>query len=83
MMEQGWYHTELTTLIIEVEKMYDRKRLMAEKSDVVIALPGGCGTLEELLGIITWYVVHTLEEAFEAIYNTPVRDASVRKFAAI
>ena len=27
---------------------------MAEKSDAVIALPGGCGTLEELLEIITW-----------------------------
>ena len=27
---------------------------MAELSDAVIALPGGCGTLEELLEIITW-----------------------------
>lgn len=33
--------------------MHERKRLMAEKSDAVIALPGGCGTLEELLEIIT------------------------------
>ena len=29
-------------------------RLMADLSDAVIALPGGCGTLEELLEIITW-----------------------------
>ena len=27
---------------------------MAEMSDAVITLPGGCGTLEELLEIITW-----------------------------
>lgn len=28
--------------------------MMADLSDAVIALPGGCGTLEELLEIITW-----------------------------
>ena len=27
---------------------------MADLSDAVIALPGGCGTLEELLEVITW-----------------------------
>lgn len=53
MVEQGWHHTGLTELI-EVDSMHERKRLMAEKSDAVIALPGGCGTLEELLEIITW-----------------------------
>ena len=53
MVDQGWNHTGLTELI-EVESMHERKRLMAEKSDAVIALPGGCGTLEELLEIITW-----------------------------
>ena len=44
MVDQGWHHTGLTELI-EVESMHERKRLMAEKSDAVIALPGGCGTL--------------------------------------
>lgn len=53
MVEQGWHHTGLTRLI-ETETMHERKRLMAELSDGVIALPGGCGTLEELLEIITW-----------------------------
>ena len=53
MMEQGWHHTGLTQLI-ETETMHERKRLMADMSDGVIALPGGCGTLEELLEIITW-----------------------------
>ena len=53
MVEQNWHHTGLTKLI-EVESMHERKHLMAELSDAVIALPGGCGTLEELLEIITW-----------------------------
>lgn len=53
MVEQGWHHTALTRLV-EVESMHERKQLMADLSDAVIALPGGCGTLEELLEIITW-----------------------------
>lgn len=53
MVEQGWHHKGLTRLI-ETESMHERKQLMADLSDGVIALPGGCGTLEELLEIITW-----------------------------
>ena len=53
MVEQGWHHTVLTRLV-EVESMHERKKMMADLSDAVIALPGGCGTLEELLEIITW-----------------------------
>ena len=34
--------------------MHERKQRMADMSDAVIALPGGCGTLEELMEIITW-----------------------------
>lgn len=53
MIEQGWHHRSLTEMI-EVENMHQRKQRMAELSDAVIALPGGCGTLEELLEVITW-----------------------------
>ena len=53
MVKNGWGHSELTKLI-EVETMHERKKLMADMSDAVIALPGGCGTMEELLEIITW-----------------------------
>ena len=53
MVEQGWHHTGLTRLV-ETETMHERKQLMAQMSDAVIALPGGCGTMEELLEIITW-----------------------------
>ena len=53
MVEENWHHKGLTQLI-ETETMHERKQLMAEMSDGVIALPGGCGTMEELLEVITW-----------------------------
>lgn len=53
MVEQDWYHKGLTELV-QVDTMHERKKLMADMADAVIALPGGCGTLEELLEIITW-----------------------------
>ena len=53
MVEEDWQHKGLTQLI-ETETMHERKQIRAEMSDGVIALPGGCGTMEELLEIITW-----------------------------
>ena len=125
MVEQGWQHKGLTEMI-EVENMHQRKQKMADLSDGIIALPGGCGTLEELLEIITWKqlglylnpivilningffdpllemlekaidenfmrrqhgdiwkVAQTPEEAVQLLYETPVWDISIRKFAAI
>ena len=125
MVEQNWHHTGLTKLI-ETETMHERKQLMAEMSDGVIALPGGCGTMEELLEIITWkqlglylkpivilnvdgffdsllemlqraidenfmrkehgaiwQVAQTPEEALDLLYQTPMWDESIRKYAAI
>jgi uncharacterized protein (TIGR00730 family) len=53
MEEAEWSHTALSELRI-VADMHERKRTMLELADAVIALPGGCGTLEELLEAITW-----------------------------
>lgn len=53
MVSEGWHHEGLTQLI-ETSSMHERKQTMADLSDGVIALPGGCGTMEELLEIITW-----------------------------
>ena len=53
MVREGWHHEGLTELI-ETPSMHERKQTMANLSDGIIALPGGCGTLEELLEIITW-----------------------------
>ena len=46
-------HAGLTKLHM-VETMHERKALMAELSDAVIALPGGAGTLDELFELMTW-----------------------------
>ncbi len=46
-------HAGLTDLR-EVGTMHERKALMAELSDAVIALPGGTGTLDELFELFTW-----------------------------
>jgi len=43
----------LTELIV-TEDMHTRKRIMMEKSDCCIALPGGIGTFDELFEAITW-----------------------------
>ena len=53
MVDCGWQHTGLTELRITAD-MHERKKMMADLADAVIALPGGCGTMEELMEIITW-----------------------------
>lgn len=53
MVERGWCHAGLSELVVTPD-IHVRKETMARRSDGVIALPGGCGTLEELLEIITW-----------------------------
>jgi uncharacterized protein (TIGR00730 family) len=40
--------------LIVTADMHERKRLMFEKSDAFVALPGGIGTLEELVEQLTW-----------------------------
>ena len=40
--------------LIVVDDMHQRKKLMFDKSDAFVALPGGIGTLEELVEQLTW-----------------------------
>ncbi len=40
--------------LIVTDDMHQRKRLMFERSDAFVALPGGIGTLEELVEQLTW-----------------------------
>ena len=46
-------HEGLTELRI-VKSMHERKAVMAELSDGFIVLPGGLGTLEEMMEVISW-----------------------------
>ena len=51
--ERELAHHGLSDLRV-VDSMHTRKAMMAELSDGFVALPGGLGTLEELLEILTW-----------------------------
>jgi uncharacterized protein (TIGR00730 family) len=46
-------HPALTHTLV-VETMHERKREMFERSDAVIVLPGGIGTLEEFFEVLSW-----------------------------
>lgn len=46
-------HQTLTELVV-VRTMHERKMLMFERSDAFVILPGGLGTLDETLEILTW-----------------------------
>lgn len=71
MKELEWAHDGLTELLL-VETMRERKHLMLTGSDAVIALPGGCGTLEELFEAITLKRL--------GIYLKPIVLVNTRKF---
>ena len=53
MVKEGWCHQGMTE-VIETPDMHIRQRRMAEESDAAIVLPGGCGTLAEMMELITW-----------------------------
>ncbi|MEM6700468.1 MAG: TIGR00730 family Rossman fold protein, partial [Bacteroidota bacterium] len=46
-------HFNLTESIV-VETMHERKSIMADRSDGFIILPGGFGTMDEFMEIVTW-----------------------------
>lgn len=46
-------HNGLTKLI-ETDTLHEREEIMIRKANCIVALPGGCGTMEELLQSITW-----------------------------
>lgn len=53
MMDVEWNHPGVTKMIL-VDTMHQRKEKLAQMADAIVALPGGCGTMEELLEVITW-----------------------------
>jgi uncharacterized protein (TIGR00730 family) len=53
LLEWEAQHTGLTELII-TENMHDRKKILYEKGDAGLVLPGGMGTLDELFEMLTW-----------------------------
>lgn len=47
-----------------VKDMHTRKRLMGQEADAFVALPGGYGTMEELMEMVTWHQLN--------IHNKPI-----------
>jgi uncharacterized protein (TIGR00730 family) len=52
MVEYGWSYPKITETIV-THDMRERKKLMIANVDAVVALPGGIGTLEEIMEVIT------------------------------
>ena len=50
-------HEGLTELVL-VNGMQERKRVLLERGDAIVALPGGPGTFEELCEVISWKRLH-------------------------
>ena len=53
LVEREWAHHGCTELHV-VDNMHERKRLMADKADAFLALPGGIGTFEEFFEVWAW-----------------------------
>ena len=53
MVDNGWCYDRLEDVVITAD-MHQRKQMMSEMADAVIAMPGGVGTFEELLETLTW-----------------------------
>jgi uncharacterized protein (TIGR00730 family) len=53
MVDNGWCYDRLMDVVVTAD-MHQRKQMMSNMADDVIALPGGVGTLEELLETLTW-----------------------------
>ena len=58
--------------LIVTENMHERKHTMFEKSDAFVALPGGIGTVEEIVEVMTW--------AQLGRHSKPIVFANVKKF---
>lgn len=85
-------HDALDELLI-TDNMHDRKRIMFERADAFVALPGGNGTLDETIEILTWKQLRlhakpvfvldtagywsTLKTLFDAVVNQGFADASM------
>ncbi|MCW5654719.1 TIGR00730 family Rossman fold protein [Hydrogenophaga sp.] len=53
LVEKEWAHQGCSELHV-VDTMHERKRMMAERADAFLALPGGIGTFEEFFEVWTW-----------------------------
>ena len=77
LIERECAHPNLTTQHV-VTTMHERKTLMADMSDAFVGLPGGMGTFDELVEIVTWaqlglhakpVILANVDDYFSALYD--------------
>ena len=77
LIERECAHPKLTTQHV-VTTMHERKTLMADMSDAFVGLPGGMGTFDELVEIVTWaqlglhakpVILANIDDYFEPMYG--------------
>jgi uncharacterized protein (TIGR00730 family) len=90
LQEKEIAHRNLTKLIL-VDSMHERKRIMSELCDGVIALPGGFGTLEEFFEMLTWgqlglhkkpvaiFNINNFYKGLEILINTMTRTGFLKQ----
>lgn len=89
MVKVEWAHPGVEDLLV-VKDMHERKRMLIENTDAVIALPGGTGTLEELMEVLALkrlgkylkpvILLNTsgFYDQLEAFFNTMVKEHFLR-----
>ena len=60
---------KFNTKLIKTETMHQRKKLMYDKSDGFIILPGGIGTLDECFEVLTWCQLRQIKNKNIGIVN--------------
>ncbi len=61
-------HHEITKLII-VKDMFERKQQLMNEADIFISLPGGVGTLDELLEVFTHVKIGYISNKYNFVFN--------------
>ena len=63
------YSKEFNSKVIMTEDMHQRKKLMYDKSDAFLILPGGVGTLDECFEVLTWCQLKQISNKKVGIIN--------------
>lgn len=77
MIDNKWNYERLTSTIATAD-MHQRKEKMADLADAIVALPGGCGTWEELFEAFTWRQLNIMSKPIVLLntsgYYDPIVD---------
>lgn len=81
-IDAGYGYKNANELIV-VEDMYERKKIMASRADAFIALPGGFGTLEEILEVLSLLQLGVIDKPIVFINTNGFYDHLLNFFEVI